>query len=83
MFLYFTGLESIKVLQLKKKGSDTLILFKQEFPYTMELDIFLGTIMRGLKSNVFNLLLTLHGINNWYYKEVFGRSLGIPLYITR
>lgn len=83
LFLYFTGLESIKVLQLKKKGSDTLILFKQEFPYTMELDIFLGTIMRGLKSNVFNLLLTLHGINNWYYKEVFGRSLGIPLYITR
>lgn len=83
LFLYFTGLESIKVLELNKKGSNNLILFKAEFPYAMELDIFLGTIMRGLKSNIFNLLLTVHGIKHWYYKEVFGRSLGIPIYIKR
>lgn len=83
IFLYFTGLETIKILKLSKQGNNNLILFKKEFPYTMELDIFLGTIMRGLKSNIFNLLLTVHGIKNWYLKEVLGRSLGIPLYIKR
>ena len=83
LFMYFTGLEQIIYLTGKKRGMHNLIILKKEFPYVSELDLFLDTIMKGLNTTIFNLIITLHGFNFWYYIEVMSRSLNIPLFINR
>jgi hypothetical protein len=83
MFLYITGLEDVIFLELKPKGSQYLILLKKNFPYSSEIDIFLESIMRNFTSNVFNIIITLHGLTFWYYNEVFARSLNLPILVKR
>jgi hypothetical protein len=83
MLVYITGLEDVITLRLKPKGSKYFMILKNDFPYSSEIDIFLESIMRNFTSNVFNIIITLHGLKYWYYNEVFARSLGFPILVKR
>lgn len=63
IFLYFTGLEDLQYLFVKFFITQNIIILKQDFPYSSELDLFLDTIMRELKANIFSFIITLTGLN--------------------
>lgn len=64
IFLYLTGLEDVTFLKLKPKGSQYLIILKKNFPYASEIDIFLESVMRNFTTNIFNIIITLHGLSS-------------------